>query len=222
MRSETYHLQELAIANSPKDPRRIMPPISETYRHILDVGCGAGQTLIASNLASDVLAYGLDLDFSVLCLGKQLTKKIHFVCGTGVLLPFKDNFFDLVIAQVALPYMHISKAIEEINRVLKPKGNIWFTLHSFSMTTRQLMSSLRCLALKDVLLPLSLYILANSITFHLLGKQFNFPLNRRRCESFQTSSKIKKVLYISGFENIKVCCKGHFVVTATKSAISQI
>ena len=55
-----YHLRELAIANDPSDPRRNMPHLEETDRRILDVGCGAGQTLIASAPVAEVLAVGVD------------------------------------------------------------------------------------------------------------------------------------------------------------------
>ena len=41
-----YHLLELEIARSPDDPRCVMPELRPSYRAVLDVGCGAGQTLL--------------------------------------------------------------------------------------------------------------------------------------------------------------------------------
>ena len=62
MDSTDYHLQELAIANCPADPRHILPPVSASHRWLLDVGCGAGQTLIASRLDPGVKVCGVDPD----------------------------------------------------------------------------------------------------------------------------------------------------------------
>jgi cyclopropane fatty-acyl-phospholipid synthase-like methyltransferase len=65
MESKAYHVWELSGATNPDDRRRIMPLILESYGRILDVGCGAGQTMIASNLAAGVEAIGVDLNRSM-------------------------------------------------------------------------------------------------------------------------------------------------------------
>src|SRR5215211_7883206 len=97
MDSSHYHRLELSIATDPADPRRIMPQIDARHRRILDVGCGAGQTLLGCNLAQDVFAVGLDPDHSALLLGKQFTSAVNFVLGQGESLPFRDESFDLVL-----------------------------------------------------------------------------------------------------------------------------
>ena len=91
-----------------------MPVVEARHRRILDIGCGAGQTLIGSTLDPGVLAVGIDLDHAALALGKQFTPSIHFVEGRGEALPFNHEAFDLVICRVALPYMHIARALSEI------------------------------------------------------------------------------------------------------------
>src|SRR5687768_18080772 len=101
--SADYHRLELAIATGPNDSRRVMPVIEERHRRILDIGCGAGQTLIGSELRDGVLAVGLDLDHAALALGKQFSPSIQFVEGRGEALPFDHEAFDLVICRVALP-----------------------------------------------------------------------------------------------------------------------
>ena len=83
MDSSEYHRLELSIAANPDDKRRVIPPVEPRHRRILDVGCGAGQTLISCNLDKDVLAVGLDTDDSAIALGKQLTTAINFVVGEG-------------------------------------------------------------------------------------------------------------------------------------------
>src|SRR5215467_9751598 len=104
-----YHRLEYSIATNPDDPRRVLPDVSARHRRILDVGCGAGQTLIASNLGEAVFAVGIDLDYSALVYGRQQTTSIHFVRAAGEQLPFRNNSFDLVLCRVALPYMHVHR-----------------------------------------------------------------------------------------------------------------
>src|SRR5690242_7100185 len=112
-----YHRLELTIASDPQDPRRVLPNVETKHRRILEVGCGAGQTLIGSSLGKQVLAVGLDTDETAVALGKQLTSTVRFVVGEGESLPFADGSFDLVICRVALPYMRVAKALAEMSRV---------------------------------------------------------------------------------------------------------
>src|SRR5688572_1452060 len=128
-----YHLGELSIARTPDDPRRIMPTIAKRYRSVLDVGCGAGQTLIANDLDADVAAVGVDLDHSALQLGIELDPRLRLVCAKGEELPFAGNAFDMVICRVALPLMHIRRSLTEMSRVLRPDGELWISLHPASM-----------------------------------------------------------------------------------------
>lgn len=132
-------------------------------RAVLDVGCGAGQTLIAANLEGSTQAYGIDSDFKALRLGRQLTRRVHFVCARGERLPLHANAFDFVISRVASPYMHIPTALAEMARVLQPGGRLWLVLHPCSMTFRELARSLRSLSLKDALFRM--YVLANELGF---------------------------------------------------------
>ena len=82
----TPHLAELRVALTLDDPRRIMPAIPAGCRRVLDVGCGAGQTLIGSDLEPGVVACGADRDVAALQLGRQLTERVTFVCAAGGLL----------------------------------------------------------------------------------------------------------------------------------------
>lgn len=213
--SNNYHRLELAIANDTGDARRIMPVISAHHRTILDVGCGAGQTLIASGLASDVLAVGIDVDESALLLGRQLSHNVRFVCAKGEELSFESGIFDLVICRIALPYMHVSRAVSEVWRVLADGGDMWLVLHPFSTIGRELVGSIAHLKFKRSLDRL--YVLTNGLALHVLGKQFRFPFNRDRYESFQTNHGIRRILTSAGFEQIEICRNEFYVVTAKKS-----
>lgn len=214
--SSGYHQLELSIATDPKDPRRIMPTVNAKHRRILDVGCGAGQTLIGSNLSAGVVAIGLDLDHSALMLGKKLSSAIHFVSGRGESLPFRNQTFDLVICRVALPYMHIASALSELARVMVEGGDIWLVLHPLSMTAKEFGTNVARLQLKAGLYRM--WVLMNGLTLNTVGKQWHWPGNPALYETWQTSDGMKRVLLSAGFDQIRIEREKHFVVTATKSA----
>ena len=219
MNPHTYHLEELSIAGNRDDPRRIMPPIEKNHQSILDIGCGAGQTLIASDLAPDKMAVGVDVHHDSLSLGRQLSSSIQFVCGKGEALPFKDECFDLVISRVALPYMHAQSAISEMSRVLKTGGDLWIVLHPFRMIMKEMVKNITNLKPRGALYQV--YVLINGMTLHLFNKQFALPFRGGRYESFQTRSGITRILRATGFESIKISDDKFFVVTAKKIALRE-
>lgn len=204
----------MAIANDANDPRRIIPKLEATDRRILDVGCGAGQTLIASGAVAGVLAVGIDSDHSALQLGTQLTNAVCFVTAKGEVLPFGKESFDLVISRVALPYMHVGNALNEMCRVLKAGGRLWLVLQPFDRTVKDLMSNLLRLQPKAALYRL--WVLSNGFTLHFFGKQWAWILNPGRYESFQTSAAVRRLLAAAGFERVEITRGQHFVVTAIK------
>ena len=131
-----YHVLELQIAANPVDTRRVMPTIGAHHRRIVDVGCGAGQTLIASRLGEEVEAFGVDRDHKALSLGRQMYPRLRLIRARGEELPLPSRSFDLAISRVALPYMRTTAALSEMARVLRPGGDLWIVLHPFSLVWR--------------------------------------------------------------------------------------
>jgi ubiquinone/menaquinone biosynthesis C-methylase UbiE len=219
MDSSEYHRLELSIAANPDDKRRVIPRVEARHRRILDVGCGAGQTLMGCNLNDGVFAVGLDTDESAIALGKQLTKSIHFVVGEGAMLPFADGCFDLVICRVALPYMHVARALSEMSRVSVVGGDLWLVLHPFEMTVRELGANIARLQFKAGLYRT--WVLVNGLALHALGRQWCSPSGAGGYETWQTNKGMTRALRAAGFERIQITRASHFVITATKSP-SQI
>jgi ubiquinone/menaquinone biosynthesis C-methylase UbiE len=182
--SDEYHLKELEIALEPGNPKRSMPPPLPSSQVVLDVGCGAGQTLIAGY--PDRISFGLDVDLSAMQLGRSLTERVRFTQGSAEALPFKSSHFDLVFARVCIPYTNIVAALKETRRVLKPGGVLWITLHAFAIPWAQARKSK---SYKGQLF--FCYIVLNSALFHLIQRQFPF---RGRYESFQTDSGMRRAL----------------------------
>jgi ubiquinone/menaquinone biosynthesis C-methylase UbiE len=93
---------------------------------ILDAGCGRGFYLkVLSSLPLNLDIYGLDLNPEYLKLAAEILKeeRVRLLKRDITSLPFKDNFFDRVIASEILEHVRDDqKAIKEIFRVLKPAG----------------------------------------------------------------------------------------------------
>jgi ubiquinone/menaquinone biosynthesis C-methylase UbiE len=210
-----YHRLELSIAVDPHDSRRILPRVEARHRRILDVGCGAGQTLIGCNLEEDVLAVGLDTDVAALGLGKQFTTTVRFVIGEGESLPFADGSFDLVICRVALPYMHVARALKEMCRVTAADGDLWLVLHPLSMTVKELGANIAHLQIKAGLYRT--WVLLNGLALHVVGTQWRWPSGSRGYETWQTNKAATRALRAAGYDRIQITRDNHFVVTAMKA-----
>lgn len=98
-------------------------------KKILDVGFGNGNNLsFLCSLSNNV--YGVEIEKSICKFVKQKLKKKGFKpnisIGSNSNLPFKKNYFDLLISWNVLHYegsvINIQKSIEEYFRVLKKDG----------------------------------------------------------------------------------------------------
>ena len=173
---------------------------------MLDLGCGAGQTLIAAY--PHRTTYGLDVDLPALKVGKTLSEDVRFCCGRAEALPYSDNAFDFIFARVSLAYTDIAKALSEVRRVLKPGGRLWITLHTWKVPWQ---AAKRANWRGKLFFT---YIVANSLLFHLMQKQLSFL---GRYESFQTESGMLRALRSSGFKDVEVTRNRHFLIQARTS-----
>jgi SAM-dependent methyltransferase len=111
---------------------------------VLDVGCGAAQTLRQMELDRPIELLGVDTNPRALALGCRFARlqnlPVTLAMATAYALPFRDDSVDLVLSRVALNYMHQRRALTEMVRVLRPGGiifcraeRIW---HDFSLIVR--------------------------------------------------------------------------------------
>jgi SAM-dependent methyltransferase len=123
---------------------------------ILDVGCGACQTLRVLEPDRPVTLFGVDIDLSPLVVGGRLALNegvdLALARASATAMPYRDGAFDLLISRVALNYMHQQTALAEMSRVLRPGGflfcrveNIWFDLWMLkrSRSAKALLAGLR-------------------------------------------------------------------------------
>jgi len=218
MELSNHHLDELRIATTQGHPRRIMPPVMKGDRRVLDVGCGAGQTLIATNFEPGTTVIGLDVDESALSLGRQLNKTICFVRARAENLPFQTEQLDFVFSRVALPYMHLHDTLSEILRVLKTGGRVWLVLHPYPMVFKETLAALSRLKIRRAVV--CFYVMVNGMMLNSFGKEFHLPFRKDYYESFQTVKGIRKLLRKAGFDDIRAERNGFFVASARKAEIN--
>jgi len=203
-----YHEFELRIALDPNHPERLVPDIGDA-QSILDIGCGAGQTLIA--LGNAKRRIGVDIDTDAVKLGMQwaAASGIRMLAARGENLPFQPDSFEFVYSRVALPYMDIPVALNEIHRVLRPGGRVWLTLHPITIPAAQFRRG----NVKGKIY--AAYVMLNGLWLHITGKTFRFL--RGVTESFQTDRGIKAALTRAGFLNIEFHRTArHFIVMAQR------
>lgn len=103
---------------------------------ILDVGCGTGypalELLKQVDQKTRIIALDSSLDMLAVARRKAIRlsgKRIFFRHEKAEKLSFTDGVFDLVISNVALPFLsNPEEALREMIRVLKPGGKLAITL----------------------------------------------------------------------------------------------
>lgn len=214
-----YHLAELAIARA-RHQKHDSPPVPEDARVILDVGCGAGQTLRALRGPAGATLVGVDMDEGSLRTLERGPGDPVLAAASGEALPIATASCDLVISRVALPYMHMRTALGEMARVLRPGGTLWITLHPLPMILDKLRQDWQCRNWRGVIYQC--FILGNGALFSLTGLQFRYPLNRNRQETFQTPTGVRRELKRFGLETVDMTLGPRsFVVQARRGASTE-
>lgn len=100
---------------------------------ICDIACGCGEQSIKM-AKKDCNVYGVDRDGKGIKIAKALSEnKCNFIIGDAEKLPLKSGIFDKVVSVCALEHFrNDEKAIEEMNRILKPGGVLVLTVDSFT------------------------------------------------------------------------------------------
>ena len=107
---------------------------------VLDAGCGGGRNLVYF-LRNGFDVYGIDPDAEAVNVVKHVSAVLsptnsskHFKIATAEKLPFKDNYFDLVISSAVLHFaqneIHFDQMLRSMWRVIKPGGYFFARLAS--------------------------------------------------------------------------------------------
>ena len=105
--------------------KKILSLTKYKSKKILDLSFGDGRNLIFfKNLKFNT--YGTEISKDIINRFKKKKKNINLKIGTSTNLPFKNNFFNIVVAYNSFYYLEekeeISDAVKEISRILKKNG----------------------------------------------------------------------------------------------------
>lgn len=96
---------------------------------ILDAGCGLG--LISEKLLEKkAKVYGIDYSLNNINYVRKKFKSKNFYCTSVTNLPFKNNFFDIIIYTEVIEHLNKEeqeKSLQELKRVLKKNGLLVLT-----------------------------------------------------------------------------------------------
>lgn len=97
---------------------------------VLDLGCGTGYLAAqVKDIFPEAEVHGTDISAQAINEGKKLYKKIILtVSNSEGVLPYKHNYFDFIISGEHIAHLKNTDIyLEEINRILKPKGTLMLT-----------------------------------------------------------------------------------------------
>lgn len=113
--------------------KEIIKLIDNQPKRILDIGCGDGvfTKILKDSFKSEV--YGIDISKKALKKAQKRGIKIKNYDIDGKKLPFKNNYFDLVICGDVIEHIiNTSKLIKEVKRILKKGGIVIASVPNFS------------------------------------------------------------------------------------------
>jgi ubiquinone/menaquinone biosynthesis C-methylase UbiE len=171
--------------------QRLAARVVARPRAILDVGCGAGQELLPY---LDTLSVGVDLRRSGLVEGRSLFGRCAppLLVATAEALPFAPAAFDVVLCRLALPYMDVHTALDEMARVLAPGGALVLQIHHLRYYLRR---AVRARAVGELV-----------HTLRVLGRGAVFELTRCQPhgEVFQLLGSLRRMLAAAGLAVVDV------------------
>lgn len=186
-----------------------LPTPLPSEESVLEIGCGAGQTLVAPELRNVRRRCGDGTDKDAVECGRRRFPELELCCSCAEQHSFGSGEFDLVISRVALPYTNIPAALREAHRVLRPGSRIWGGWIPPIVKLQRLRRSIRSRNLKPFLN--ARYVRVNSIMLNSLGVTISRPRSPLR-ECMQTVTGVMRCLAKAGFKDIAVDHKGQVLL----------
>ncbi len=167
---------------------------------VLDVGCGAGQSLVALMRGQPRMGVGLEFDEVALAMFAALrdfegTTNAIPVRGDAERLPFGNASFDRVLCRVVLMHVRVLPTLAEIARVCAPGGLVYLHLTDFWFYWRKLLRG----RWERGGVP---FALANGLLLQLLGRQIR--MRATRTMNYQTVATVIRRLERLGFEILSI------------------
>lgn len=182
---------------------------------ILDLGCGTGDSWRVLGVpVENQQVIGIDLreDRLQAAQAKYNDRGWRYICARGENIPLSASSLQGVLCEVALPYMHIPRTLNELHRVLVPGGWLKATLHAPGFTWSELRRSFP----KPKPSLFRLFVLINGMVLHCSGQVLSLgPI----AESCQTDAGMRIALRRAGFTAVRFRHEGQrFYLEALRDA----
>ena len=200
-RSVSYHLSEHRIQIEQGAADRFVSRLDVRQdSRVLDIGCGAGQSLVALTRQQPRVAVGIELDPTALAIFAAIREleqmpRAFSVRGNAEILPFADSSFDRVLCRVVLMHVRVLPALAEIARVSAAGALVYLHLTDFWFYWRKLLK----LRLERGGVP---FALVNGLLLQTIGRQIR--MRATRTMSYQTVGSISRRLERHGFEIVSI------------------
>ncbi|MBQ9396899.1 MAG: bifunctional demethylmenaquinone methyltransferase/2-methoxy-6-polyprenyl-1,4-benzoquinol methylase UbiE [Bacteroidales bacterium] len=156
---------------------------------VLDLACGTGDlTKALSNKGYHVT--GLDISAEMMAIGREkcryLSPKPSFVLGSAEQIPFPDASFDAVTIAFGLRnFDHRTRCLAEINRVLKPGGQL--AVLEFAVPRNRHWNKIYLFYFKNIL-PLIGRLVGSADAYgYLVDSVLAFPRYETLCDEFRAA-----------------------------------
>lgn len=179
--------------------------------HILDVGCGTGQT--AAYLATHFQANVTGIDINPIMIGKarHRMKKtrlpVNIIQGSIVQTALSNESFDLILAESVLAFVDQQHALQEIYRLLKRGGRfiaIEFTIPEL-LPSQQVEDIQQFYGFNALLMKKDWVVLLQQAGFHNIRIQKNKSISSK--PEFNFSKDIESELYDKMNQHIAMSAK---------------
>jgi ubiquinone/menaquinone biosynthesis C-methylase UbiE len=204
----------LKASTDPAHSNFLLPKIPDDARRILDVSCHTGHVLAVLTLPAHCEVFGCDVNTEALALARKCLPRATFGFARPENLPYENSYFDFLFARSTVCALDIPKALREFNRVLKPGGRLWISLHRWNDIRSLLRDPLHNHPVKATVF--GAYVAMNSALFHYTGRVARYPFNRSRIMTFQTEVRMLRELQKAGFGTTQVSGSRFLVIESEK------
>jgi len=173
---------------------------AKNRKKVLDLCCGGGATVFSLLQNEPDIIYGIDSDahqiglLEALLHRSEASNRVITTVADAHHIPLASHSVDFVVCRVALQYLHVEQVLQEVFRVLSPRGRVFLLVHGSGYILDYLFSRRAIFKKQNMKFALNKLFHSSS-----KAKEFN-----RSQANFLTAKDMKEKLAAAGFRDMKV------------------